>query len=145
MDKLAHLSTVIKNVFVDISNDPSRNGFLPLFQGMLTRPLIMFNAAYQVFSGHLTGDSSQMDRWLTNQLQVVTLLGEHQAGFTQLGELFQELLRATPGCDGADIVDATLYKNRSFIIALAFRIYLNDFPVSEDMARDLKTAEGNKK
>lgn len=132
MDKLLHLSSIIKHTFAEISADENRKGFIFHFQGLLKKPLVKFNEGYNNFIGGVTTSSDTFDLWLSIQMRIITALGNNQDALKQLGKMVQDVLSTTEGgevndCSAPDAKDD--FARYSFIIALAFRVYLDDFPV----------------
>lgn len=143
MDKLYHLSIVIKEIYSGLVADTSRPGILYNFRSLLQRPLIRFDEAYTVFIQGVAQRSDTYDMWLNVQMRVITALGEEQAALKQVATMFKEVMDTTEGGEALDIKDEDDYKRFSFLIALAFRIYLDDFPMaSADLPPDPVVTQG---
>lgn len=127
MDKLIALKTVIGRVYVDINRDSRKEIILPL-AAMCTRPLIVFNEAYNSFITSVAETPDLFDRWLNIQIQVITELQDDQDAIPQFKELFVKILKETPGGQGAVHEEGMLDKS-SYIIALAFRVYMDSIVV----------------
>jgi hypothetical protein len=123
MDKLLILKDVVSGAYTMMLDDQRTE--LTLAMGELfRRPLIRFDEAYEDFVAQVTKSSDIFDRWLNIQLQVLTELGPDQEALQQLTNTFTQVLEGTPGGETATF-DGTLFENKSFVIALAFRIYLD--------------------
>ncbi|MNM09000.1 hypothetical protein D3C81_190800 [compost metagenome] len=142
MDKLIHLSHIVKRTYVEIDVD-GRNEILLAIKTMMRKPLVAFNQAYGDFIGAIGKSSDMFDMWLSIQMRVITNLGEHQLAWTQLATMVQEVFNTTEGGEISDIEDEEDWKRRSFLTALAFRIYLNDFLLlsPEDQQKEVKAQE----
>lgn len=142
MDKLIHLSHVIKRTYVEIDVD-GRNEILLTIKTMMRKPLIAFNAAYGDFISAVGQNADLFNMWLSIQMRVITNLGENQLAWTQLATMVQEVFATTEGGEANDIEDAEDWKRRSFLTALAFRIYLDDFLMlsPEDQQKEVKAQE----
>jgi len=130
MDKLYHLSIVIKEVYAELVKDTARPGILYNFRSLLQRPLIRFDEAYTAFINSVAQKSDTYDMWLNVQMRVITALGEEQGAIKQLASMFKEVVGTTEGGEALDIQDPKDFERYSFLIALAFRIYLDDFPMA---------------
>lgn len=130
MDRLIILSTTIKQVYGNLLQDQDRIQIIHHFQSLLKRPLVRFDEAYSTFIKSVGSNTDTFDRWLNIQFQVITLLAEDQEALKQLPKMFQEVLATTEGGEALDAKDPDDYKRYSFLIALAFRIYLDDMPIA---------------
>lgn len=143
MDKLYHLQDVIRQVYAGLAADKSRPGILYNFRSLLQRPLIRFDEAYSAFISSVAMKSDTYDMWLNVQLRVITMLGEEQVAIKQLATAFKEVVSTTEGGDALDAKDPKDFERFSFLIALAFRIYLDDFPLAtEDLPPDPQAGQG---
>lgn len=131
MNKLYILSQTIKAVYGAVCNDQERPEIIPYLTGMMKKPIIRFNEAYTVFINGLGTNGDAFDRWLNLQFMVITLLGDDQDALKQLPIMFKDVLKTTEGGEVLDITDPKDYERYSFIIALAFRIYLDDLTIPE--------------
>lgn len=123
MDKLIALKTVIERVYVAINNDGRTDIIIPM-ASMAHKPLVTFAVAYETFIKSVADSSALFDRWLNIQMQVYTELRDDQDAITQFAELFQNVLNGTEG-GAAGMIPAERFQDTSFIIALAFRVYLD--------------------
>jgi hypothetical protein len=123
MDKLIALKTVIERVYVAINNDGRTDIIVPM-ASMAHKPLVTFATAYEAFIKSVAVSSALFDRWLNIQMQVYTELRDDQDAITQFAELFQNVLNGTEG-GAAGMIPAERFQDTSFIIALAFRVYLD--------------------
>lgn len=131
MDKLIVLKDVVSKVYADMITDP-RTELVLAMGPMFRRPLIRFDEAYETFIATVTSDSALFDRWLNVQVQVLTeLSGDAKQALVQLKDTFNEILEDTPGGETATFEGGDLEK-KSFIIALAFRIYLDALVAAEE-------------
>lgn len=135
MDKLPRLSEIIKQIFTDIALDENRNEFIFHFKGLMRKPLVKFGEAYTGFigPGGVSKNSDTFDLWLNIQMRVITALGPDQDALKQLVKMFQDVLKTTEGGEVSDCLSVDSkedFERYSFIIALAFKIYLDDFPTA---------------
>lgn len=126
MDKLIHLSVVVKRTYIEIDID-GRNEILLALKTLMRKPLLAFDAGYGDFISAVGKSADMFDMWLSIQMRVITNLGEHQDAWNQLAKMVQEVFSTTEGGEISDIDDPEDYKRRSFLTALAFRVFLNDF------------------
>ena len=124
MDKLIHLSRVIKQVWTELELDP-RKELIPRFNSLMSTPLVKFDTAYGTFITGVGSTTQSFDLWLNVQMRVRTELGEHQEAWKQLAALFKETMETTEGGETCDVTDENDFKRYSFLTALAFRIYLD--------------------
>lgn len=123
MDKLIALKTVIERVYVAINNDGRTDIVVPM-ASMAHKPLVMFPEAYEAFVKKIATTSALFDRWLNIQLQVYTELQDDQDAITQFADIYQKVLKGTEGGE-TGIIPPERFQDTSFIIALAFRVYLD--------------------
>jgi len=135
MDKLPLLKEVIDQTYADMINDRRPDLQLAL-GGMFSRPLVRFEEAYDAFIATVVRDSAIYDRWLNVQMQVVTRLGgDCQDAVKQFSDMFNEVLAETPGGETATFAEG-LFEKKSFIFALAFRVYLDALVANSPMDGD---------
>lgn len=128
MDQLTSLSAAVKKVYLDIRLD-ERQEILANFSGLLRKPLLKFNEGYGGFISGITLKADLFDMWLSLQIRVITLLDihhNHDEVFATFTKMFQDVLKTTEGGEVLDVTDVEDYQRYSFVIALAFRVYLDD-------------------
>lgn len=130
MEKLQELSAVIKRVFAEVAADDARKGFNKHYRALMVKPLVRFAAAYDTFIASITNSPDSYDLWLSVQMRVLTALGSKDS-LRQLEALFFDTMTNTEGGDICDCTEADFFNPNSRIIALAFRVYLDDFPTEE--------------
>lgn len=123
MDKLIALKTVIERVYVDINKD-GRTGIVIPMASMAHKPLVSFAEAYEAFIKKVALTSDLFDRWLNIQMQVYTELRDDQDAITQFADIYQKVLKGTEGGE-TGIIPPERFQDTSFIVALAFRVYLD--------------------
>lgn len=123
MDKLIALKTVIERVYVNINHDGRKDIIVPM-GSMFHKPLVVFDEAYKNFIETVAKSSELYDRWMNIQIQVYTELQDDQDAIPQFGEIFRTVLKGTEGADVA-VFDPERFKDTSFVVALAFRVYLD--------------------
>lgn len=129
MDKLAALSNIVKGIYLDVAADQERSDFIFFFRSILKVPLIRYNEAYGTFISSVAKTPDTFDLWINIQMRVLTALGaDADTAIAQLAKMFKDVLNTTEGGDIMDATDADDFKRYSFMISLAFRIYLDDFP-----------------
>lgn len=131
MDKLIALKTVITRVYLNLYRDGRKEVLIPL-GNMLAKPLVQFNEAYVNFVSKIAEDSGVYDRWLNIQIQVYTELMDDQDAIKQFVDCFKSVLKGTPGGEAAAI-DDDAFQDTSFILALAFRVYLDALVLEGDV------------
>lgn len=131
MDKLIALKTVITRVYLDLYRDGRKEILVPL-GNTLIKPLVQFNEAYINFVTKIAEDSAVYDRWLNIQIQVYTELMDDQDAINQFVSCFKNVLKGTPGGEAAAILDES-FQDSSFIVALAFRVYLDALVLAGDV------------
>lgn len=124
MDKLIHLQAAIKQVWVELGAD-SRIDLIPHFHTLMKTPLVRFNEAYGNFISGVGATSAAFDMWLNVQMRIRTDVGQHPEVWKQLGTLFKETMSTTEGADSYDAQDEQDFLRYSFLVLLAFRIYLD--------------------
>lgn len=144
MDKLYHLRDTVRQVYAGIVADTTRPGILYNFRSLLRSPLICFEKAYSAFISGVALRSDTYDMWINVQLRVITMLGEEQEAIKQLAKAFQDVMATTEGGDATDCKDPKDFERFSFLIALAFRVYLDDFPLASEELPPDPTVQGNK-
>jgi hypothetical protein len=129
MDKLIALKMVIARVYVDINKDGRKEIIVPM-GSMFHKPLVMFELAYKNFIETVAKAPDTYDRWLNIQLQVLTELQDDQDAIKQFAEAYAMILKSTPGGEAAEFkVESHL--NTSYVIALAFRVYLDAIVITD--------------
>ena len=129
MDKLIALKVVIARVYLDINKDGRKEILVPL-SSMFHKPLVIFEEAYKTFIETVTKDAGLFDRWLNIQMQVYTELQDDQEAIPQFTKMFKMVLEGTDGAEFVLFDEGRL--NASYIVALAFRVYLDAIVVEAD-------------
>jgi len=135
MDKLPFLKEAIDQTYADMIND-RRPALQLAIGGMFNRPLVRFEEAYDAFIMNVVKDSAIYDRWLNVQMQLATrLAGDCEEALIQFVSMFEMVLDQTPGGETATFAEG-LFDKKSFIFALAFRVYLDALVANTPMEGD---------
>lgn len=129
MDKLIALKTVIERVYVAINSDGRKEIIIPM-GSMFHKPLVVFDVAYKNFIETVAANADTYDRWMNIQIQVFTELQDDQEAIPQFAEIFKKVLKGTEGAEMV-VFDETRFQDTSFIVALAFRVYLDAINIQD--------------
>ena len=132
MDKLIALKTVIARVYLDINKDGRKEILVPL-SSMFHKPLVVFDETYKTFIETVAKDAGLFDRWLNIQMQVYTELQDDQAAIEQFIEMFKKVMKTTDGAEWVLVSDNPSFNSTSYVVALAFRVYLDAIVLDEDV------------
>lgn len=124
MDKLIALKMVIARVYLDINKDGRKEIVIPL-SSLLHKPLVVFEEAYKTFMETVVKNSAMFDRWLNIQMQVYTELQDDQAAIDQFIRMYKKVMAGTEGAEWVLVQDNPRFGDSSFVVALAFRVYLD--------------------
>lgn len=132
MDKLPIFKDAIGDIYALMRGD-SRQALILAMGPMYRRPLIRFEEAYEEFIAKVVSDSALFDRWLNIQMQLSTQLGgDCEPSVDQFSAMIKMILDQTPGGESADF-DKWLFDSKSFVFALAFRVYLDDLSFGQSV------------
>lgn len=138
-DKMVVLSIAIKTVYRNLLNDAElskakegekvvnkRGGILNHLEGIMAKPIIKLKEMHDNFIKGVGNDSDLFDRWVSIQLQVITLLGPDIAALSQLTNSIEAITISCGVGEQFDVREKDLFKNTSFAILTGFRVYLDD-------------------
>ena len=131
MDKLIALKVVIARVYLDINKDGRKEILVPL-SSMFHKPLVIFEEAYKTFIETVAKDAGLFDRWLNIQMQIYTELQDDQEAIPQFITMFTKVVKGTDGAEWVSL-NAERLADTSYIVALAFRVYLDAIVLDEDV------------
>lgn len=137
VDKLVVLSIAIKTVYrnllkdaeegkTDDNTENKRGSILSHIEGIMNKPVIKLKSIHDNFLVGVSKDQDLFDRWVSIQLQVITLLGEDIGALNQLCKTIEIVMASCNTTAEYDVKEADLYKSTSFCVLAGFRVYLDD-------------------
>lgn len=143
MENLRDLKDVIIVVYVKmISEVPMRSNLASELVDMTKKSLLKFKETYIEFEKRIGEETDMYAHWMTAQLHVMTLLdGDDKLLHHHAQTVYQTLL-GTSGGGSADLFldkdgkkkDVAPDYSRSVLIALAFRVFLDNIEVVTEAA-----------
>lgn len=135
MEQLIHLKAAAIKAYLDLDSNVNRKPLTVPICRMFRGGLIKFDETYELFVSEIAENSAMFDWWLNIQVQMVTDLENNQGAWEQLHELFNEVLKGTL-TDSNVTFDASLWQQKSFLCALAIRIYVDSIVVNGEVVQE---------
>lgn len=135
MEQLIHLKATVVKAYLDLDASPVRKPLTAPICRMFYAGLIKFDETYEAFIGEISNNAALFDWWLNIQLQIVTDLENQQGAWEQLGTLFKETIKGTLPQNNVTF-DTTLWQSKSFLCALAIRIYVDSIVVNGEVVQE---------
>jgi hypothetical protein len=139
MENLRDLKDVITVVYARmITENPMRSDLASYLVDMTKKSLLTFTSGYVDFEKLIGGETDLYAHWMNTQLQVMTLLDGDDALLVRHTRTVYETLLGTTGGPAADVFpkDFDYAKkrelpnpSRSVMIALAFRVFLDNIEI----------------
>ena len=139
MTTLMELKEVVITAYAKMLNEkPLRSDLIYRLTDLTKSSMLTFTSAYIAFEKVIGQDEELYAHWLNVQLQVMTMLNGNALPIETNFKSVVETLSGHPGGENSDVFRLMGPKkdfpevSRSYKIALAFRVFLDDVDITEE-------------